>query len=51
MDRGEVAQLRYFLIEPQYRSIGLGTKLMTLFMDFLQQYGYRGAYLWTTHEL
>lgn len=51
MDRGEVAQLRYFLIEPQYRGIGLGAKLMTLFMDFLQACGYQGAYLWTTHEL
>ena len=51
MDRGEVAQLRYFLIEPQYRGIGLGNKLMNLFIDFLHQCGYRGAYLWTTHEL
>ena len=51
MDRGEVAQLRYFLIEPHYRGIGLGAKLMTLFMDFLKQCGYQDAYLWTTHEL
>lgn len=51
MDRGDVAQLRYFLIEPRYRGICLGAKLMVLFMDFQQQCGYRGAYLWTTHEL
>jgi len=51
MDRGKAAQLRYFLIEPEYRGIGLGTKLLSLYMDFLQQCGYKGSYLWTTHEL
>ena len=29
------AQLRYFLIEPGYRGIGLGNKMMDLFMHFL----------------
>src|ERR687888_112047 len=28
MDRGDAAQLRYFLIEPGYRRIGLGSKLL-----------------------
>jgi GNAT superfamily N-acetyltransferase len=51
MDRRESAQLRYFLIEPEYRGIGLGSKLMNLYMDFLHQCGYRKSYLWTTHEL
>ena len=51
MDRGHAAQLRYFLIEPEYRGIGLGSKLMTLYMDFLYVCGYRESYLWTTHEL
>lgn len=51
MDRGEAAQLRYFLIEPNYRGIGLGSKLMNLYMDFLQGCGYKTSYLWTTHEL
>jgi peptidyl-dipeptidase Dcp len=51
MDRGEAAQLRYFLIEPDYRGIGLGGKLMSLYMAFLQECGYRKSYLWTTHEL
>jgi GNAT superfamily N-acetyltransferase len=51
MDRGQAAQLRYFLIEPEYRGIGLGSKLLSLYMDFLRACGYRESYLWTTHEL
>jgi len=51
MDRGEAAQLRYFLIEPDYRGLGLGSKLLNLYMDFLQACGYKTSYLWTTHEL
>jgi N-acetylglutamate synthase-like GNAT family acetyltransferase len=45
------AQLRYFLIEPKYRGIGLGKKLMDLYMEFLHHCSYRSSYLWTTHEL
>ena len=51
MDRGDAAQLRYFLIEPEYRGIGLGSKLMNLYMDFMRECGYKKSYLWTTHEL
>jgi len=51
MDRGEAAQLRYFLIEPAYRGIGLGSRLMKQYMDFLRRCGYKKSYLWTTHEL
>lgn len=50
MHRGEdVAQLRYFLLDPAYRGIGLAKQLMNLYMDFLQQAGYTSSYLWTTH--
>jgi GNAT superfamily N-acetyltransferase len=45
------AQLRYFYLEPEYRGIGLGKKLMQLYMDFLKEKGYQSSYLWTTHEL
>jgi ribosomal protein S18 acetylase RimI-like enzyme len=48
MNRGTEAQLRYFIILPEYRGIGLGKKLMTLFMDFLKQCNYKKSYLWTT---
>ncbi|HEU0297612.1 MAG TPA: GNAT family N-acetyltransferase [Anaerolineales bacterium] len=51
MDRGKAAQLRYFLIEPDYRGLGLGAKLMDLYMSFLRECGYKESYLWTTHEL
>lgn len=47
----DTAQLRYFLIKPEYRGIGLGKKLMELFIDFLHRCNYQAAYLWTTHEL
>lgn len=49
--RGDTAQLRYFLIEPEYRGIGLGGKLFSLMMDFVRSCGYKSAYLWTTSEL
>ena len=51
MDRGDSAQLRYFLIEPAFRRIGLGSKLLDLYMEFLHECGYKASYLWTTHEL
>ena len=52
MHRGsDTAQLRYFLIRPEYRGIGLGKCLMDLWMQFLRERGYRSAYLWTVDEL
>ena len=45
------AQLRYFLIVPEYRGIGLGKKLMSLYMDLLYKRGYSSSYLWTINEL
>jgi GNAT superfamily N-acetyltransferase len=51
MNRNTAAQLRYFIIVPQYRGIGLGKKLMQLYVDFLRKSGYTSSYLWTTDEL
>ncbi|MEQ8423365.1 MAG: GNAT family N-acetyltransferase [Cyclobacteriaceae bacterium] len=51
MNRGAAAQLRYFILDPEYRGIGLGKKLMQLYMDFLKSCGYKKSYLWTTEEL
>src|SRR5688572_6138319 len=47
----KAAQLRFFFIEPEYRGIGLGKKLMELYMDFLKEKGYQSSYLLTTDEL
>ena len=50
MHRGESAQLRYFILDPAYRSIGLGKKLMDLYIECLRKNRYTSSYLWTTHE-
>jgi N-acetylglutamate synthase-like GNAT family acetyltransferase len=49
--REEKAQLRYFLIHPGYRGIGLGNHLMERFMAFLEQCGYPEAFLLTSDKL
>ena len=47
----QAAQLRYFILDPDFRGIGLGKKLAGLYMDHLKEKGYRSSYLWTTNEL
>ncbi|HEY6900842.1 MAG TPA: GNAT family N-acetyltransferase [Puia sp.] len=46
----ETAQLRYFLLLPEYRGLGLGKRLMDSFMTFARAAGYKHLYLWTTNE-
>ncbi|MEJ0032814.1 MAG: GNAT family N-acetyltransferase [Bacteroidota bacterium] len=48
---GDAAQLRYFYLESGYRGIGLGKKLMSMYMEFLRSRNYKSSYLWTTDEL
>lgn len=45
------AQLRYFYLEPEYRGLGLGKKLLGLYREFLEARAYSSSYLWTTSEL
>lgn len=51
MHRGRAAQLRYFILHPRYRGIGLGKKLMELYMAELKALGYRSSFLLTVDEL
>lgn len=45
------AQLRYFLVLPEYRGLGLGKSLMHRFMASLDELDYKHSFLWTTNEL
>jgi peptidyl-dipeptidase Dcp len=49
--KANAAQLRYFLVLPEYQGIGLGKRLMVRFMDSLAELSYDSAFLWTTDEL
>lgn len=51
MHREEASQMRYFLIQSEYRGLGLGKKLMQQYMTHLKENSYSSSYLWTTHEL
>jgi DNA-binding MarR family transcriptional regulator/GNAT superfamily N-acetyltransferase len=48
---GESAQLRWFLIAPHYRGIGLGKKLLQEALDFVKEKNYKRVYLDTTNDL
>lgn len=51
MHRGDAsAQLRFFLLLPSYRGIGLGTKLMSALDARLRILRHKHCYLWTTDE-
>lgn len=45
------AQLRYFILEKEFRGQGLGKMLIKEWMDFYREKGYSGAYLYTTSGL
>ncbi len=46
-----VAQLRWFLIEPEYRGSGLGRRLLATAMEYCKRKKYRQVYLWTFQDL
>lgn len=48
--QNNTAQLRFFYLEPAYRGMGVGKKLMRMFMNELKKCGYTSSYLWTTHQ-
>ncbi len=45
------AQLRYFILDPDFRGIGLGKKMAGFYMEYLKEKDYKSSYLWTTNEL
>lgn len=49
--RGERAQLRWFLLHPNYRGMGLGKDLFELAMSFAREKGFEKVYLETTNDL
>ncbi len=47
---GRQAQLRWFLLRPDFRGIGLGRALMDKAMEFCRQRQFRSVYLLTTNQ-
>jgi N-acetylglutamate synthase-like GNAT family acetyltransferase len=48
---GDVAQLRWFLVDPAARGSGCGKRLLTEAVAFCKVQGYRSIILWTTSAL
>lgn len=42
-----MAQLRYFFLEPELRGLGAGTKLLNAALEFCRQKNYAHVFLWT----
>jgi len=47
----QVAQLRWFLVDPSARGVGLGKELLNEAIAFCRQVGYQSVILWTVSTL
>lgn len=45
------AQLRWFLVDPTYRGVGLGSELLQTALQFCRERRYTTIFLWSTSEL
>lgn len=49
--RGDRAQIRWFLLHPNYRGIGLGKRLLNGALSYCHEKGFKSVYLDTTNDL
>lgn len=47
----KIAQLRWFLVEPEMRGLGIGGRLIAAAVGFCKETGFRHVFLWTVSTM